>query len=549
MGARVPIRPRPGGSAHEYTPRLSGPRSAPDARDREVRKPLAGAASRCHAGPVVDFERCFRAVQSKDGRFDGQFFTAVTSTRIYCRPSCPALIPRRQNVRFYPTAAAAQSAGFRACKRCRPDATPGSPEWNLRADLVGRAMQLIADGAVDRDGVAGLARRLRYSERQLHRELVAEVGAGPLTLARTQRAHTARLLVETTDLPVTEVAFASGFSSLRQFNDTVREVFGATPTELRRNAKRGGITTPELLTLRLAYRAPFAGGELFRFLGERCLPGVEEYGDGVYRRSLSLHHGPAVVELSDAGGHVRCRLWLEDPRDLTSAVQRCRRLLDLDADPVAIEDSLAGDLLIAPLVRRSPGRRIPGHVDGPELALRAVLGQQVSVATARALASRLVTHHGRRLSAGSGSITHLFPEPGVLAEADPDQFPVSRARRRSLHALATALASGSITLEPWADRREAQEKLLELPGIGPWTASYVAMRALGDPDAFLETDLGVRRAVQRLAGTGDPRRVAALAERWRPWRSYATQHLWGLAGRSAAPAKKPGEPRTGERRQ
>ena len=483
---------------------------------------------------IRDFEHRYRAVRSRDARFDGWFFVAVTSTGIYCRPSCPAVTPRRRNVRFYPTAATAQREGFRACKRCRPDTVPGSPEWDVRADAVGRAMRLIADGVVDREGVAGLARRLGYTERHLHRLLSAEVGAGPLALARARRAHTARLLMETTVLPISEVAFAAGFASIRQFNDTVREVFAATPRELRRARGRGGGAVPGGIPLRLPFRAPFDAGGLLRFLGERAVAGVEGFDGETYRRTLRLAHGAGTVALSDGGDHVRCVLRLEDPRDLGSAVQRCRRLLDLDADPVAVAEALGADPLLAPLVAGSPGRRVPGSADGPELAIRAVLGQQVSVAGARTLAGRLVARCGeplpKSLAAPDAGLTHLFPRPDAVAEIGVVDLAVPAARRRALRDLALALAEGAITLDPGSDREETQRKMLSLRGIGPWTASYVAMRALGDPDASLPTDLGVRRAVAKLGHAGDPAGVAALAERWRPWRAYATQHLWASLG-------------------
>jgi AraC family transcriptional regulator of adaptative response / DNA-3-methyladenine glycosylase II len=478
---------------------------------------------------IEDFEHHYRAVRSRDSRFDGRFFVGVTSTGIYCRPSCPAVTPKRANVRFYPSAAAAQSGGFRACKRCRPDATPGSPEWNSRADLAGRAMRLIADGVVDREGVAGLARRLGYTERHLYRMLVAEVGAGPIALARARRAHTARLLIETTSLPITEVAFAAGFASIRQFNDTLRAVFAATPTQMRRARARRNEAAPGSIALRLPYRAPFDGDGLFGFLGERAVSGVEELVGGVYRRTLRLPHGAAIVELSLSDDHIRCGLRLEDLRDLGAAVQRCRRLLDLDADPVAIADVLGDDPLLGALVRSTPGRRVPGSVDGAELAVRAVLGQQVSVAGARTLAGGLVVSCGQPLSeslAEVGGLTHLFPEPAAIADADLAALAVPAARRGALSILARALAGDEIVLDPGADREEAERQLVALHGIGAWTASYVARRALGDPDEFLPTDLGVRRALARLGRPGDPASVAALAERWRPWRAYAVQHLW-----------------------
>ena len=478
-------------------------------------------------GVVIDDpDRCYDAIRSRDARFDGWFVTAVTSTGIYCRPSCPARTPRRENVRFYATAAAAQAAGFRACLRCRPDAAPGSPEWDLRADLVGRALRLIADGVVDREGVAGLARRLGYSERQVHRQLTAEVGAGPLALARAQRAQTARALIETTDLSFTEVAFAAGFASVRQFNETVRAVFARTPSVLRRAAGRPEQRPPGSLVLRLAYRAPFAARELLGFLGARAVPGVEELRDGTYRRTLRLAHGPAIVELAPRDGHVACRLRLADLRDVASAVQRCRRLLDLDGDPAAVDAHLASDPALRPLVRAVPGRRVPGAADGAELAFRAVLGQQVSVAGARTLAGRLAAEHGADAGMPDLTLARVFPRPEALAEVDPARLPMPAARARALVGLAEALARGGVLLDGSADRGETVRALEALPGIGPWTASYVAMRALGDSDAWLPGDLGVRRGLERVGG--------AEPDRWRPWRAYAVQHLW--AAPAAAPA-------------
>ena len=476
---------------------------------------------------VEDFEQCFRAVSSRDARFDGWFVIGVTSTGIYCRPSCPAMVPKREHIRVYATAAGAQTAGYRACKRCRPDASPGSPEWNVRADLTGRAMRLIADGVVDRDGVAGLASRLGYSERHLHRQLVAELGAGPLALARAQRAQTARTLIETTDLPFGEVAFGAGFASIRQFNDTVRDVFAATPTELRRRGRMH--TSPALgtLQLRLPYREPFDAAGLLAFLGSRTIPGIEEVAGGAYRRSLRLPHGSAIVTLSAGTDRcVRCELKLDDVRDLQAAVQRCRHLLDLDADPVAIAELLSADELLAPLVRRMPGRRVPGCSSGDEIAIRAVLGQQVSVKGARTLAGRIVAACGEPLRVTDGELTHLFPTPAALAEIDPSVLAMPQSRKRTVIELAASLASGTVSLDRGASRDEAVAALAAIPGIGPWTIAYVAMRALGDPDAFLPSDLGVRHAIEQLGLAGDPASIERRSKPWRPWRAYATQHLW-----------------------
>jgi AraC family transcriptional regulator of adaptative response / DNA-3-methyladenine glycosylase II len=483
---------------------------------------------------IEDFERCYRAVQSKDPRFDGWFLTAVTSTGIYCRPSCPAMTPKAANVRFYPSAAAAQQAGFRACKRCRPDATPGSPEWDTRADVVARAMRLIADGMVDRAGVPGLAASLGYSVRQLERLLDAEVGAGPLAIARAQRAQTARVLIETTDLAMAEVAFGAGFASIRQFNDTVRAVFDTTPSALRARTAvpaRGapsapGAAGPGALDLRLSFRQPLSPENLFGHLAATAVPGVEEVAGDAYRRTLRLARGPGVVTLRPTPQHVACRVVVTDLRDLTSAINRCRWLLDLDSDPVAVDDVVGADPVMAPLVAKAPGRRVPRCVDGPELAVRAVLGQQVSTAAARTVAGRLVAECGEPLPDADGGLTHLFPAPEALLDAAPA---MPAGRRRTLAALVGALASGGLDVGPGCDRAETMGVLGALPGIGSWTTQVVAMRALGDPDAFPATDLGVRRAGEALGLGSTARALEAHAERWRPWRAYAVQYLWSTA--------------------
>ena len=491
--------------------------------------------SRAATSALLDDAARYSAVRSRDARFDGWFFVAVTSTGIYCRPSCPSPPARPTRVRFFATAAAAQRAGFRACKRCVPDATPGSPEWDRRADVVGRAMRLIADGVVDRDGVPGLARRLGYSERHLNRLLIAEVGAGPLALARAQRAQTARILLETTELRAAEIAFAAGFSSVRQFNETIQEVFALAPTALRaRSAARRGApcawsAAPGTVALRLAYRSPFQPAQLFGFLAARAIPGVEEGDLEHYRRTLSLPNGSAVAELSgDAGAHgyLQCQLALDDVRDLTAAVRRLRRLFDLDADPVAVVAALGADPVLGPSVAAMPGLRTPGHVDGDELAFRAVLGQQVSVAGARTVAGRLAAEHGRKLADAFGSLTCLFPSAAVIATLAPEQLPMPAGRARAVIALASALASREVILDAGADRDAVAERLLAIDGIGPWTVAYIRLRALGDPDAFLPTDLGVRRALEARGLPGDPRSAASMAEAWRPWRSYALQYLW-----------------------
>ncbi len=478
-------------------------------------------------GAPLDFERCYRAVESRDARFDGWFITAVRTTGIYCRPSCPTPVrPKRENVQFYPTAAAAQLAGYRACKRCRPDASPGSPEWNVRGDLVGRAMRLIADGTVDRDGVAGLARRLAVSERHLHRLLLSELGAGPLAIARAQRAQTARVLIETTDLPFTQVAFAAGFESIRQFNDTVREVFALTPTALRTAGRRRADIADGVLTLRLPYRPPLDWQALAGWLRTRALPGVAEVNGRVYRRTLRLPRGAGVVALEPVDTHIQCTLRLESMADLTSAVRQCRRLLDLDADPLSVVEVLSKDRRLSSIVKKRPGLRAPGAVDGTELAIQAVLGQQVSLAAARTLSSRLVTAHGDVIKIADPTLTHLFPHAASIADADLARLGVPATRRATLRAVARAVADGTLALDPGADRTETYHQLVQLPGIGEWTAGYIVMRALGDPDTFLPSDLGIKKAVARLGIGSNARAISDHAVAWRPWRSYATHQLW-----------------------
>ncbi len=491
----------------------------------------------------TDVERCVRAVRSKDARFDGWFYTAVTTTRIYCRPSCPVVPPKPENMTFHPSAASCQQAGFRACKRCRPDASPGSPEWNRRADLVARAMRLIGDGVVDREGVPGLARLLGYSTRQIERELRTELGAGPLALARAQRAQTARLLIETTALPMAETAFAAGFASIRSFNDTVREVFALSPSELRARsgtrkpspARSAGAatgatgapgTTPGALTLRLPFRAPLNPDNLFGHLAATAVPGVEEWRDGAYRRTLRLPYGHGIAALTPAPDHIGCRLTLSDLRDLPVAIARCRRMLDLDADPVAVDDQLRTDPVLAPLVDKAPGRRVPRTVDEAEFAVRAVLGQQVSTAAARTHAARLVKAHGEPVDDPEGGLTHLFPSPEALAALDPETLAMPRTRRTTLTTLVNRLADGTLHLGAESDWEESRNRLLALPGFGPWTVDVIAMRALGDPDAFLPTDLGIRRAAKELGLPSTPAALTARAAAWRPWRAYAVQYLW-----------------------
>jgi len=469
---------------------------------------------------VQDHDRCYRAVQSRDARFDGVFYTAVRTTGIYCRPSCPARTPQPRNVQFFPSAAAAQDAGFRACRRCRPDTTPGSPEWNVRADAVARGMRLIGDGVVEREGVDGLASRLGFSTRHVNRMLTAELGAGPLALARSRRAQAARVLIETTDLKMADIAFASGFASIRQFNDSIRHVYGMSPSEMR---GRRAVRSSGRLRLRLAVRQPFDFAGLLVWLGDRAIAGVEHVDDRVYARVLRLPHGRGVVRLTPYGDRVEAELELEDLRDTAVAVERCRRLMDLDADPVAINEVLAQDPLLAPLVHENPGMRLPGQVDGFEVVVRAIVGQQVSVAGARTILGRIATAHGTPVSfdlAAEHGLTRTFATAEALADIEDDSLSMPRSRANAIIGVARSVASGELDLEPGADREETRDRLLAHRGVGPWTADYVTMRAFGHPDVLLDTDLIIGRVLARL-GIGAERTAA-----WQPWRSYAALHLW-----------------------
>ncbi len=474
-----------------------------------------------------DRDACLRAIVSRDARFDGRFYTGVLSTGIYCRPSCPARTPLAENVTFFPTAAAAQHAGFRACKRCLPGATPGSPDWDTRGDALARAYRMIDDGVVDREGVPGLAAHLGYSTRQAQRLLSNGAGAGPLALARARRAQTARTLLEATDLSHADIAFAAGFSSVRSFNATMREVYAATPRELGnrstscRASTDGGLT---FIDLTLAVRRPFCPCNVFGHLIATAIDGVETFRDGGYHRTLRLPVGFAVVSLTPSDGGVSARIGLSNLSQLATAVARVRRLLDLDADPVAVDEFLGSDPVFAPLVAEHPGRRIPRGVDGDEMAMRILLGQQVSTAAARTHGARLVAAVGDPVATPIPGLTHLFPTADRILEASDEVFAFPRSRRDTIRRTALAIASGELDLGVGADRDEARARLGAVKGVGPWTVEMIAMRGLGDPDAFPATDLGLIRAAERL-GLDD---LGARSHAWRPWRSYATQHLWAL---------------------
>jgi AraC family transcriptional regulator of adaptative response / DNA-3-methyladenine glycosylase II len=466
----------------------------------------------------LDDDQRYRALQSRDPRFDGVFIVGVRTTGIYCRPSCPTPIhPLRKNVDFFLTTAAAQRAGLRACKRCRPDATPGSPEWNVRDDLVGRAMRLLNQGYLDTHSVNELARDLAVTERHLRRIMIEAVGAPPLAIARAQRAQTARTLIETTAMRFIDVAFAAGFASLRQFNDTVRAVFDATPTELRSKRNLASVESGSL-SIRLPFRAPFARDYFLQWSAGRAVNGVATVADETLTTALRLNHGNGVAALAIKEQWVQCDLELDDVADLALAVAQCRRMLDLDADPAHIDAALRAIKPLANYVDSLPGLRSPGSCDGFATLIFAVLGQQRSVSAARTLAGRIA----ERATGPSGKL-QPFPTPAAISELDLDGVGLTKRTAETIHAVAHLFDGRSDELTPGADRNEIRDELVEVKGIGPWTANYIAMRVLGHPDIFLAGDLVADRAANSLGLTSE------LIEAASPWRSYLTHHLWAAS--------------------
>jgi AraC family transcriptional regulator of adaptative response / DNA-3-methyladenine glycosylase II len=499
------------------------------------------------AAPLADHDACYRVLRARDARFDGRFFVCVRTTGVYCRPICPARPPRPENCLFLPSAAAAQAAGFRPCLRCRPEASPETAAWRGTANTVTRAIRLIAEGALDGGDVRALAGRLGIGDRHLRRLFDRHVGASPLAVAQTRRLLFAKRLIDETTLPMTEVALAAGFRSLRRFHAVVRRTWGRPPRALRRGpaAAAGGTA----VTLRLPFVPPYDWDALVAFLAARAVPGVEAVCDGVYRRTIACTAGHGVVAVRRAPGapHLVATIRVPDTRELATVVGRLRRLFDLDADPRTIDAHLAADPRLAPLVGARPGLRVPGAWDPFELAVRAILGQQVSVAAATTLAGRLVAAHGEPLAPAlaDGELRAVFPGPAALAAADLRRVGLPGARAHALAAFAAAVARAPELLATAAGLDAAVGRLCALDGVGAWTAHYVAMRALREPDAFPTGDLGVARALATGDGRPGPRAVAAVAEAWRPWRAYAVLHLWLSA--PAPPPRPAGTRRSGRR--
>lgn len=486
----------------------------------------------------LDDERCYRALRARDARFDGRFFVAVRTTGIYCRPVCPAPAARRENVSFYGNAAAAEEAGFRPCRRCRPETAPGSPPWAGTASSVERALRLIDEGLLDEQGVDALAARLGLGDRHLRRLFLQHVGATPLSVARTRRAHFARRLIDQTRLPLTQVAFASGFRSVRQFNDVLKATFGAAPRDLRRAAHPAAAAG---LELRLPARPPYDPSLVLAFLVPRVTPGLESLDGARYRRLLRLGDSPAVVEVEAGERGLALRVSRPDGAGLMGLVASARRLFDLDADAPSIHAHLRRDPALAPLLPRPGALRLPGTLSPWELAVKAVLGQQVSVAAARTFTARLVERLGQSVP-GDGTLARLFPDPQAVAEADLSALGLTTARAATLAALARSVADGALRLAPGTPHDEARAALLALRGVGPWTAEYVCLRALGDPDAFPASDLGLRQALAQGGPLPSAAEVERRAEAWRPWRGYAVLALWNSLG-DPARAKQRKKPR------
>ena len=483
-----------------------------------------------------DHDVCYRAVVSRDRRFDGRFFTGVLSTGVYCRPICPARTPREQNVRFFSCAAAAEEAGFRPCRRCRPETSPGTPAWLGTSSTVSRALRLILAGALDGTGVDDLADRLGIGARHLRRLFVEHLGASPAAIARTRRVHFARKLIDETDLPMAQVAHSAQFASVRRFNAAVRSAFGSTPSELRHQARRGVTSSNGTdIVLQLPFRRPYEWNALVGFLAARAIPGVEEVRTDRYRRTIEVDRAKGVIEVGRVAGKdaLQLRVRLSEAGDLSRIVGRVRRMFDLDADPLEIAVRLRPDPLLAPLVAALPGVRVPGAWDPFEITIRAILGQQFSVKAATTLAGRLVESYGRALTNGIGGCLYLFPGPEALAEADLTTIGLTRARADTIGRIASALREGALSFDALTGLDDAVERLTAIRGVGPWTAQYVAMRALGEPDAFPASDLGLLAAVSGKSRPVQPTELVRRAEAWRPWRAYAAMLLWQSASKTA----------------
>ncbi len=466
---------------------------------------------------------CSRARLSRDARFDGKFYIGVITSKVYCRPICPARTAKEKNVRYYPTAAAAAEAGFRPCLRCRPECSPGTPAWAGTPSTVTRALRLIAEHGLEDGGVEGLAAKLGIGSRHLRRLFLAHLGARPIAVAHTTRLHFAKKLIDETALPMNEIAIASGFGCVRRFNAHIRSVYKRTPTQIRRLSREASVRPENEYHFRLQYRPPFEWEAMISFLAPRAIPGVEAVADGVYRRTIAIGDGRGTLEVShdSEGEALRLRVHVDDPRALFGIVERVRGMFDLNADWQVVAGNLRNDDTLAGLTEKRPGIRVPGCWDGFELGVRAILGQQVTVKGATTLSGRLVEKFGKAFSGGDG-LTHLFPTPKSLIRADIASIGVPTARAETIRRFALAVHDGTVRFDGDVDADTLRTQLSKVPGIGAWTAGYIAMRALKDPDAFPSADLGLLRAL----GLKSAKELEMRAESWRPWRAYAAMYLW-----------------------
>src|SRR5580700_6128473 len=484
----------------------------------------------------LDWQVCSRARLSRDARFDGKFFIGVLTTGVYCRSICPARTCQEKNVRYFPSAAAAAAAGFRPCLRCRPECSPGTPAWLGTPNTVSRALRLISESGLEDGGVEVLAERLGVGSRHLRRLFLRHLGATPLAVAQTRRLHFAKKLIDETRLPMSQVALASGFGCVRRFNAGIRKVYKRTPTQIRCLERQTSPQPENQYFFRLGYRAPYDWEVMLKFLAARATPGVEDVDLSSYRRSISVNgsHGYFEVSLDEANVGVAVRVQFGDPRALFFIVERIRIMFDLNADWAAIVRGLRGDPVLASRIASHPGVRVPGCWNGFELAVRAILGQQITVKGATALAGRIVSAFGQPFSAAS-NLTHLFPLPEVLADAKIASVGMPGARAETIRALSQAVCDGRIRFDGVADSDAFLTRLCEIPGIGKWTAQYVAMRALGEPDAFPSSDLGLLGAL----ALDSSQELERRAEAWRPWRAYAAMYLWRSASRHRERANRP----------
>jgi AraC family transcriptional regulator of adaptative response / DNA-3-methyladenine glycosylase II len=485
----------------------------------------------------LDWQVCSRARLSRDARFDGKFFIAVLSTRIYCRPICPTRTCNESNVRYYPSAASAAEAGFRPCLRCRPESSPGTPAWLGTSNTVSRALRLIGEGGLEDGGVEVLAERLGVGSRHLRRLFLRHLGATPVAVAQTRRLHFAKKLIDETRLPMSQIALAAGFGCVRRFNAGIRKVYHRTPTQIRHLARQKAMQPGNHYLFRLHFRPPYHWEGMLSFLAARATPGVEMVEAGKYRRAISLQGRDGYFEVSFDKGHdaLLVRIEFGDPHSLIFIIERIRKMFDLGADWAAIVQSLRSDPVLAGSVDADPGLRVAGCWNGFELAVRAILGQQITVKAATAMAGRMASSFGRPFCVGKG-LTHLFPAPEALADATLGDIGLTGARAETIRNLARAVCSGKIDFEGVVDSDAFLNRLCEIPGIGKWTAQYVAMRALAEPDAFPSSDLGLLRAL----ALATSRELEYRAEAWRPWRAYAAMYLWKIPSHCALGGKRPG---------